>query len=78
VNQPVQPGLKRNWRHACRRVRRPVSRQRHQFAARLRPGLRYWGRQENPARRLIFLVRQVLKFHESEYALMSGQFTDDN
>ncbi len=45
-----------------RRSARPACR----CAARLRPGLGYWGPRPNPAQLLFFLVRRILKFHESE------------
>jgi hypothetical protein len=53
------------------RARRPAHRLRHRPVARLRPGMRYWSRPPNPARLLSFLVRRIIKFHESE-PLLAG------
>jgi hypothetical protein len=41
------------------------------FVARLQPGMRFWSRPPNPARLLCIMVRQILKFHESEPTLSS-------
>jgi hypothetical protein len=46
--------------------RRPSARAMHNVVTRLRPGMRFWARPPNPARRLCALVRRILKFHESE------------
>ncbi len=61
-------------RKPCRSTHRPRYRPAHRLsartpvhpAARLRPDMRFWWRPPNPARLLCFLVRRILKFHESE------------
>jgi hypothetical protein len=53
----------------CSALRRPCgrsSRPRHRLATCLQPDIRYWDRRPSPARLLVFLVRRILKFHESE------------
>ena len=62
---PVKP-FKNGKRNPFRPTHRPASRVRRRFSARLRPNMAYWDRRPRPIQRLIFFVRQILKFHESE------------
>jgi hypothetical protein len=55
----------------ARTLQRRSARATQHVVARLRPGMRFWSRPPNPARLLCTLVRQVLKFHESE-PMLSG------
>jgi hypothetical protein len=59
-------------------IHRQASRSRFRRGAQLRPGMRYWNRRPNPAHLLIALVRQILKFHETEPLLMSDQPCTDH
>ena len=65
--------LRVNGRSAWRRIHRPASRSRRRSGAQLQPGMRYWDRRPNPAHLLIFLVRRILKFHETQPLLMLDQ-----
>ena len=55
-------------RPACRAKagQRPSALATHRVIARFRPGTRFWCRRPNPARLLCALVRQILKFHNSD------------
>lgn len=51
---------------------RPACRVRSRPSVRLRPGMRYWSHPRSPARAICFLVRRILKFHDSEPLLAGG------
>ena len=59
-----------NLRPAHRPAYRAKASQRR--SARLPADMRFWCRPSNPARLLNFLVGRILKFHESDPALQSG------
>ena len=66
-HHPVYRAEAKRWRASRAKARqRPSARAAHRVAARLRPGMRFWSRPPNPARRLCALVRRILKFHQSE------------
>jgi hypothetical protein len=62
-----------NGHSAWHRVHRLANRSRCHAGVRLQHGMRYWDRRPNPAHLLIFLVRRILKFHESEPLLLFDQ-----
>jgi len=57
---------------------RPCARVPHRVAARLRPGMRYWSRPPNQVQPLCAMVKQILKFHESQPLLISDRMQSEN
>lgn len=65
--KPFKVGTHKVWRRACRPAWGGV----HRLAARLRPGMRPWGRPSRPIRRLVTLASRIVEFHETE-PLLAG------
>ena len=70
--KPYRTGMRNQFSRAYRPVyrakagQRPSARVSHRVAARFRPGTRFWCRPPNSARLVCTLVRQILKFHDTE------------
>jgi hypothetical protein len=67
--------LVKQWRNGKRNpfrlAHRPAFGRRCAAVSRLRPEMLFWGHRARPIHRLIFLVRRILKFHESDPLLNS-------